>query len=507
MAESSLNLVLRLRDEATAGLRQFREGLERTGDAVKKSQREFRRANDGLIALSRSAKQAGFVLAGIGAGGLFAIRNFAGEAISAQAATNSLSVAIANTGGSFAQVAGRVGEVTAALQKKTNFADKEQVAALAMMTTNLGSADLALRALPTALDLAAKTGGSLEQAATSLSTVMSGQSDTVRGLAIDFTGANDPMTRLALVQAQVKGAAEATIDPFRQLGNATSDMKEAIGTALLPVLLPLIGALTAVAEWVGQLPGPVLTVVGAVLAAVTAFALIGGAVGLFLGFLPLLITGIGALSAALLFLAANPVVLIIAAIVALGVAIVLLWKNWDTVWSWLKEKTEGVSNFLKHTPLAGIVLAIELVVAAVRFLADHWEAIWGGILSFTSGVLGVLKGMLNTLLVAPLNLAIRAINGVSGALSAIPGVDIPRLGEIPSFARGGVVPGPVGQPRLIMAHAGETVLPTHRSGAGTVNVVLNNPVIYGELDLERVILRAVRDAATGGGFHALPALR
>jgi len=49
MAESSLNLVLRLRDEATAGLRQFREGLERTGDAVKKSQREFRRANEKIV--------------------------------------------------------------------------------------------------------------------------------------------------------------------------------------------------------------------------------------------------------------------------------------------------------------------------------------------------------------------------------------------------------------------------------------------------------------------------
>lgn len=41
------------------------------------------------------------------------------------------------------------------------------------------------------------------------------------------------------------------------------------------------------------------------------------------------------------------------------------------------------------------------------------------------------------------------------------------------FNNGGVVPGPMGAPRLVVAHAGETILPTHRGTAGgglTVNV-------------------------------------
>lgn len=40
-------------------------------------------------------------------------------------------------------------------------------------------------------------------------------------------------------------------------------------------------------------------------------------------------------------------------------------------------------------------------------------------------------------------------------------------GMIPAFGDGGVVPGPIGAPKLIMAHGGETVLPTHESGGFT----------------------------------------
>jgi len=38
-----------------------------------------------------------------------------------------------------------------------------------------------------------------------------------------------------------------------------------------------------------------------------------------------------------------------------------------------------------------------------------------------------------------------------------------------------VVPGPVGSPQLIMAHGGETVIPTHKGGqfGNTVNITIN----------------------------------
>lgn len=41
-----------------------------------------------------------------------------------------------------------------------------------------------------------------------------------------------------------------------------------------------------------------------------------------------------------------------------------------------------------------------------------------------------------------------------------------RGGFVPQFDKGGVVPGPTGSPQLIMAHGGETILPTHKYQTG-----------------------------------------
>jgi phage-related protein len=46
-----------------------------------------------------------------------------------------------------------------------------------------------------------------------------------------------------------------------------------------------------------------------------------------------------------------------------------------------------------------------------------------------------------------------------------------------SFAAGGVVPGPSGAPKLILAHGGETITPAGRGGGVTVNVTVNGSLV------------------------------
>ncbi len=63
-------------------------------------------------------------------------------------------------------------------------------------------------------------------------------------------------------------------------------------------------------------------------------------------------------------------------------------------------------------------------------------------------------------------------------------------GPIPTYGAGGIIPGPLGAPRLVMAHGGETVLPTHKQGMGlTVNITGN--YIAGDYDVDRLMDRAV----------------
>jgi hypothetical protein len=54
------------------------------------------------------------------------------------------------------------------------------------------------------------------------------------------------------------------------------------------------------------------------------------------------------------------------------------------------------------------------------------------------------------------------------------GWDLP---DLPKFDQGGVVPGTVGSPQLILAHGGETVLPTHKPGGGMAGGVTVNQTI------------------------------
>jgi hypothetical protein len=71
---------------------------------------------------------------------------------------------------------------------------------------------------------------------------------------------------------------------------------------------------------------------------------------------------------------------------------------------------------------------------------------------------------------------IRSVQGINDLL----GIDAPAdqtgaaassafaTDRVPQFASGGVVPGPIGQPRFVIAHGGETITPAGRGGA-TVN--------------------------------------
>ena len=62
---------------------------------------------------------------------------------------------------------------------------------------------------------------------------------------------------------------------------------------------------------------------------------------------------------------------------------------------------------------------------------------------------------------------------------------------VPSFATGGVMPGPKGMPGLAMLHGGETILPTH-TGGGVTQVTVSLPgrgQMIDPLDLEAALLR------------------
>jgi hypothetical protein len=335
------------------------------GADTKEADKAVRSFKDKLKDISGKAKGAGVALGAMGAGGVLAIKGFASAALVQKKAVDALTATMANAGESFADVEDKVMATTAALQKKTNFGDEAQIAALSQLIPVLGSTELALAALPAVMDVAALQGTDLLSTVKTMGPALGGLTNRVRGTALEFDKADDPMTRINKVLAQLGGTAESQADPFIQMGNAIGDVKESIGMQLLPIITPLISKIQSFAEMLQTANPRLVKIVALVLAGATAFAVIGGPILLLIGFLPALAVGFGAVSAA-----AAPITLTILGIAAAIAAGIVIWKNWDKIMGFVS----GTINSVKDTFFA----FKDMVVGSITSIANVFTNIGVG---------------------------------------------------------------------------------------------------------------------------------
>ena len=256
------------------------------------------KANSRMKDISASARKAGLVMTAMGGAGILMGKNFIDAALVQQKALDVLAVSVRNTGVEFSSVREEILATTAALQSKTNFGDEEQIKALALMVPVLGSVDKAMAALPAVMDAATVKEVSLATVAGTLTRALSGQVNTAQTIGMTFDKSATFAERLEQVLGSVGGAAEANADPMIQLGNAVGDLKEDIGDALIPVVMPLIEHLTKFAEKLQTLNPNVLKTAALIGFAAVGFAAVIGPILLMIGFLPMLVGGFGAVFAA-----------------------------------------------------------------------------------------------------------------------------------------------------------------------------------------------------------------
>lgn len=120
-----------------------------------------------------------------------------------------------------------------------------------------------------------------------------------------------------------------------------------------------------------------------------------------------------------------------------------VWDDWkDTsanVWNWTWDNWR---------------LFQETIGNVWNFFQDTWGGFSKWLQEHVIDPVITLKNMLSELL----DLFLKITPG-GGAIQ-----EIGKALHLPGFDTGGVVPGPVGAPKLIVAHGGETVLPTHKAG-------------------------------------------
>ncbi|WP_327679475.1 phage tail tape measure protein [Kitasatospora sp. NBC_00458] len=336
----------------------------------------------------------------------------------------------------------------------------------------------------------------------------------------------DPSTATSAI-GQVAGAADqmaktvgdnpsAAIERFKR--EATVKLAE-VGATLITFGQEHSSWLQPIAITLGVIAGAILIVQGATMAWAAAQAV-------WTGIQTAATVAQWAWNAAL---SANPVGLIIIAVVALVAAVVLLWQKsetfrdivtscWQVVWSGIKWVWDWVSQ--NWPLLLGILTGP--IGWAVLAITRNWDSIKSGasaVLDYITGMPGrIASGFtaLGEILVSPFRWGFNQIaslwNRTAGRLSFtlpdwIPGVggsgfSMPR---IPMLAKGGHITGSgtvlVGEagPELLSLPGGATVTPLTRAvaggGGGTVRVVID--VTGADSQLRRLMRSIVR--LDGGG--------
>jgi hypothetical protein len=155
------------------------------------------------------------------------------------------------------------------------------------------------------------------------------------GVGNELTDQEKILARYAIIMEQTTNAqgdvartSQGTANQMRASKAAFEELQVVVGTKLLPVLTPLIEKLGKAIEWFTKLPTPVQDTALVVAALSAVFGPVLVVVGNLLPLLTKLGPVINVVRAAMLLLAANPIILGLAAVIG---GVYLAWKNWDKI--------------------------------------------------------------------------------------------------------------------------------------------------------------------------------
>lgn len=481
--------------------------LDESGDDLK----GFGNKLDGFgkSAMATGAKvTAGLTLPIIG--GLGLATKAAAEDADAQA---HLAQALKNSTGATAEQVKQAEAWVTSAQKISTFSDDDLRPSLETLVRSTNDLGKAQQLQSVAMDLAAGKGISLEAATKAVAKASEGQFAAVNKLVPGLLDLTDKhLTADMAVQALTKtfsgdaqAATETAAGKTKMLSRDMGEMTEEIGTALLPILDKLIPIVQSVAEWFSGLSDRTQTIILIVAAAAAAIG-------------PL-ITIVGALSTALAFLAANPVILIIAGIAALAAGLIYAYKTSETFRDIVNGVAQAVTNAFMD--MAGWVLDVvdkmlggfatmaegashlPFVGSKFRGVADEIRGVQHSVQDMADSMhkgINIVSDDLERARNGFRDMGLAAANiGFGGGGGGI----IVGAGPIKARASGGPVTG--GRPYLVGEQGPELFMPS-RSGAivpngagGSTTIIVNGSLIGSDETSLARYLNDVQARATARG--------
>lgn len=419
-------------------------------DKLSKAFKDAETSTSGFAShLGEVAKLAGGVALGVGLSQAPAFLIDAAKAAAEdEAATMRLKQSLQNLGG---DLDANMKKVNGAIDsgQKLAFTDDDVRDSFQFLAAATGDADEALRRQQAAMDLARGANIPLAQATKMLGKLNGENVEVFKKLGISLGENATEADALAAVQAKFGGQAEAyaksTSGQFQQASIRMSELKEQIGTALLPIMtklgtvliekvIPFIERLVNFIDGHRQVFAAVAIAIGTVL------------VGAFIAW------GASAAAAAVATIAATaPLIAIGVAVAALIAGVVLLVTHWDEVTAKfpflgqaadaVKEKFTEFTGWIESSFIPAVKNIADTIADAVRnavgFVRDHWDEIrafiepalkalvviiqsqWDEIRVIFETVLGVIKGVVDVFMGIFTGDWERAWNGVKEIVGSI----------------------------------------------------------------------------------------
>lgn len=265
------------------------------------------------------------------------------------------------------------------------------------------------------------------------------------GVRTAITNMNSRITQgvTAMIESVDKGLKDAKLGGiakvFETIGNTVRDTLK----SLAPYIVKTISFLVNLAKWINENKTWLEAIIIPLVAFIGTFSMIMKIISIVKG----ITTAISVLNAVML---ANPIVLIIAAIVALIAIFVVLWKKcdwfkefwiglWDgivsvvtTAWEWIKGLFTGVIDFVSNNWQALLLFLVNPFAGAFKLLYDNCEgfrnfvngfvnavvgffkSIPGKLVSFAQGIVNVFTSIPGKMMNVGKNIALGLWNGVAG---------------------------------------------------------------------------------------------
>ena len=359
---------------------------------TKAAERDLKDMRGSIDKFAKRARVAGAALTGIGVVGAVGLKKLIGSYKEQEIGISKLNQALVNVGHTYAGNETAIERVIDAIQRKTNFGDEEQRESLQTLITIGGQYEGSLEALKVATDLSVGGKMDLKSASLLLAKAIAGETSSLSRYGIKLAEGATQTEIMAALTDQFGGMAEAAADPLTQLGNRAGDVGQSFGQHLSPFVDAAAKVLERLMDKFSKIDPKWQRAIALIAGMTVVFALIAGPLLLFIGLLPLLAGGFGAIGAAAL-----PVTLAIAGIAAAVLIGIAVWRNWDKVLAFVRKTSIGkfieALLSLKNNWREIWSRMQEIFQTVVKNIVGGVEAVLNGIVDMVNGALRIAKKM------------------------------------------------------------------------------------------------------------------